>query len=340
MAAYRKWGVDIAIDLEHQMLDQHLGADPTARDARGWCKLDVRPDGSLWAVDVKWTRDGAERLAEKRQRYVSPAFGADQETKRVTQVLNIAITAMPATHETPALVAATARGTMDAALVQKAIDALVNEDSKAALDILKGLIVSAAGGDSAPEEPAAEVPEVPVIEESATPPTTEEDEEKKKEAVVTSRLLRATGRENIVEALADLDVFRASHLELETKRQELATERAVLDTAERRKGCVDLVRLAGRAPATVWADAFDKSSAPKKYLADMPLADFRDYVSDAIKANAGRREIRPPTGKTAVTKDASSAPSATPTYGLTPEQLVFCKEAGCDPAVFARLKSR
>jgi hypothetical protein len=106
MAAYKEWGVDLMIDLEHQSLTPGTPADPTARDARGWCQLELRPDGSLWAVNVSWTPDGAARLREKRQRYISPAFGFNRETSRVTKILNVAITAMPATHETPALVAA------------------------------------------------------------------------------------------------------------------------------------------------------------------------------------------------------------------------------------------
>src|SRR5687768_7283872 len=61
MDAYRVWGVDLAIDLEHQMLDGAPHPDPTARDARGWAKLEVR-NGELWAVNVRWTGDGAARI--------------------------------------------------------------------------------------------------------------------------------------------------------------------------------------------------------------------------------------------------------------------------------------
>lgn len=104
MAAQDAHQVDRMIDLEHLSLDtESNNFDP---DARGWCKLELRDDGSLWAVDVKWTEDGAQRLRDKRQRYVSPAFEIDPETKRVTKIVNIALTALPATHGTPELVAA------------------------------------------------------------------------------------------------------------------------------------------------------------------------------------------------------------------------------------------
>lgn len=103
MDAYRTWGVDLAIDLEHQMLECEIPADPTARDARGWCGLEVRPDGSLWAINVQWTEDGAARLKGKRQRYISPAFSFDMETRQVLELTNIALVSMPATRGTPAL---------------------------------------------------------------------------------------------------------------------------------------------------------------------------------------------------------------------------------------------
>lgn len=104
MAAYEKHGVDLMIDLEHESLDSTpVRAD--SRDARGWAKLELR-NGELWAVDVKWTGDGAERLREKRQRYTSPAFYQDEDTGRVKELINVAICAMPATHGIAPLVAA------------------------------------------------------------------------------------------------------------------------------------------------------------------------------------------------------------------------------------------
>jgi hypothetical protein len=103
MDAYATWGVDLMIDLEHQALEGDVPPDPTARDARGWCNLELREDGSLWAVNVQWTEDGAERLKQKRQRYISPAFTFDVNTNRIMSLTNIALVAMPATRGTPAL---------------------------------------------------------------------------------------------------------------------------------------------------------------------------------------------------------------------------------------------
>lgn len=104
MAAYRKRGTRVMIDLEHLALDtESPHFDP---DARGWCDLEVR-EGELWAVNVTWTADGATRIKDRRQIYVSPAFLTDKD-RRVVEIHNVAICAMPATHAPQQLIAASA----------------------------------------------------------------------------------------------------------------------------------------------------------------------------------------------------------------------------------------
>lgn len=106
MAEYAAHGVDIAIDREHLSLDQEsANYDP---DARGWCNLEVR-NGELWAVNVRWTPDGLERLRNKTQRYISPVFTYAKESLQILSLYNIAICAIPATYEAPPLVAASKR---------------------------------------------------------------------------------------------------------------------------------------------------------------------------------------------------------------------------------------
>lgn len=134
MAAYQKHGVDLMIDLEHESLDE-TPARADSRDARGWAKLELR-NGELWAVDVKWTPDGAERLRSKKQRYISPAFYQNEDTGRVEEVLNVAICAMPATHGIAPLVAASTRVAARAASVKaraRGYVALVRASATAAI---------------------------------------------------------------------------------------------------------------------------------------------------------------------------------------------------------------
>jgi phage I-like protein len=103
MACYQQQAVKVMIDLEHLSLDDTASNyDP---DARGWTTFEL-DKGELWASTVEWTPDGATRLEDKRQRYISPAFTVDKETRRVKAVVNLALVGMPATHDAQDLLAA------------------------------------------------------------------------------------------------------------------------------------------------------------------------------------------------------------------------------------------
>lgn len=114
MATFAERGVDMMIDLEHETILSagKVASRPDAKDARGWYRLEMRA-GELWAVDVRWTPDGERRLAEKTQRYISPTFGVSTETLEIMDLVNCALTSDPATHDAPALVAASARELSD-----------------------------------------------------------------------------------------------------------------------------------------------------------------------------------------------------------------------------------
>lgn len=354
MAAYRAWGVDLAIDLEHQMLEQGIASDPTAKDARGWCQLELASDGSLWAINVRWTPDGAARLTEKRQRYVSPAFEIDPESQRVTKIVNVAITAIPATHQTPALVAASLkRLSMDPKLVQQALDALIEGDTEKCAELLKGAIAAAASTPeaeaapapeamAAPEEPAPAPAEEPKPEESAIAPAPsaeapkgEEDEEEEKAAVVAaSKLVRLSGKTSLVDALLEIEAWRKSHIELETERQKLAVEKKALESAERRKLCVELVTQGGLAPAAVWAD--DKCSSPKAYLASMSIADLREFAK-ASKSTKATPKASAPKGAPVDGDKEFTTPHGV--VALSAREIKTCAEAGADLQVYANNKA-
>lgn len=314
MAAHEKWGVDLMIDLEHQALEVGAPSEPTARDARGWFRLELRPDGSLWATGVTWTPDGMQRLAEKRQRYVSPAFGVDTDTSRITSIINVALVAIPATHETPALVAASGRGAsmLSAELVKEALDALQADDSAKAMELLKGILAEAASG-----EPADEPAEEPPAEEPAALAAAPGD--KPEEVVAALGAVTSLSGKSLVASVADIRTWHASHVTLAAERKVLADREAVLESAERRKLCIEMVTLGGRAPATVWSDS--SSTAPKAYLAAMPIADLRAMHADTVRASARPVAIAPPAGATA--------------HGLTDRQLAKATAAKIDPAKYA-----
>ncbi len=254
MSTYAKHQVDRMIDLEHLSLDSESRSfDP---DARGWCKLELREDGSLWAVGVTWTEDGQARLKSKRQRYISPTFGVDPNTKRVTKVLNIALTALPATHGTPELVAArealSATVTtlaigekMDPSQISEALDALIAGDAEKCAEILKAIVTTAASG-----EPAPAADDAPVEEMLAADPAPPADEEPKEVAAATSRLARLTGKTTLGGALDEVEVWRKSHIEIEARNETLKQEQAALELGKRKENAIMFTRLGVETPAT------------------------------------------------------------------------------------------
>lgn len=319
IAAYRKHGVDRMIDLEHLSLDPHApNYDP---DARGWSGLEVRRDAQgqpeLWAVNVRWTPDGAARLTEKRQRYMSPAFLRDEKSGRVVKVINIAITALPASHATTALMAASIQGsTMPTDDIKAAIKAMKEGDGDSALAVLEAMLVAAASGEEAapPAEEAA-----PEMSAEAVETPAEDEEEKKEPMAAAASILRLTGKSTHVEALSEVEAWRESHIKLEAERSKLATERAVLESSERRRLVSELVKLGAEIPATAWAD--DKATKPCKRLASEPLAELRDRV----------RALS--TGRAAVAAAGPRSPNSVPEV-LSARELAMCAAKKIDPAKY------
>ncbi len=112
MANHAQHGADGMLDLEHLSLDDSSPHyDP---DARGWYQLELRPAekpqpgaaNDLYSVAVTYTEDGDARIRGKRQRYISPAFTRDPKTNRVRRLINVALTALPASDDLTPLVAA------------------------------------------------------------------------------------------------------------------------------------------------------------------------------------------------------------------------------------------
>lgn len=132
MDEFRRGGVDMMIDLNHESTDE-ISARADSKDARGWFKLEVRA-GELWAVDVRWTPDGERRLAERTQRYISPTFGADRKTGEIVGLVACALVARPATLGAPALVAASKRAPMteaDKATCRAALAGIIRRELRA-----------------------------------------------------------------------------------------------------------------------------------------------------------------------------------------------------------------
>lgn len=102
MKAWKSYGNDLCFDYEHYSVN---GDSPGDGKAAGWFKLELRDDG-LYAVDIKWTDQAAAQIAKAEWRYFSPTFDFDKKSGRILELVNVALTNIPATKNLPALVAA------------------------------------------------------------------------------------------------------------------------------------------------------------------------------------------------------------------------------------------
>jgi phage I-like protein len=92
----------VALDFDHRM------AKPSStNDARGagHCRLELRNDG-LWAVDVSFTPTALKQVQDGEWLYFSPFFGATKDGHHIVQLMNIALTGIPAMKNLGSLIAA------------------------------------------------------------------------------------------------------------------------------------------------------------------------------------------------------------------------------------------
>jgi hypothetical protein len=173
-----------------------------------------------------------------------------------------------------------------------------------------------------PSEPASEPPAA-----AAAAPEKPADEEPAVAARVAARVATLAGKP-AVEAVSEVERWRASHLELESERAKVASERAALEASERRALVVRLVTDCGEAPATAWAD--DAASKPADPWASMPIAALRARV-EKLSGKGAPKDPKPPVG---------GSDAVMGVHGLDERELAICKETGCEPATFAALKAR
>lgn len=336
MAAYARDGVDLMIDLEHSSIDQQAFANrEDAGDARGWFKLALRPGPELWATNVTWTPDGARRLAEKTQRYVSPVSYRDSETGRAVYVLNCAICAMPATYgaeplvaanrrnaQAPigrlkaklarAIVAATSRG-MNPKLVQQALEVIQSGDGNAALELLKAFLAD----EVSEGDPSAAVD--PAVAAAASPADPMAPGAQSEPAANSAEYTALRKEFNVLKAKADAR-------ELEDQRVCIA----------------ELVALGVESPATAWLvrdatagqaaiTAADRIPVPR--LAAESAGDMRARLV-VLRKNAPARPRPPEGGESPGLADADKESIAAEVKRLRPDQIVAAQKRGMTPEAF------
>lgn len=296
--------VDRMIDLEHLSLDELApNYDP---DARGWCRLEVR-NGELWAVGLTWCPDGVERLTSRKQRYLSPAFPVDED-RRIIKIVNIALTAIPATHDAPALIAASLKGrTMDPILVLLSQLCPSHGLSSRALALLAAVAegeTPAEDGGTAPAgkwatvvKTAAEAADalkgVQKVKDPDEAMSLAQAAQKAVEAFEAAfNALTGGAAPEPVEAAApapkegapaaeetmhaqerELVSLRAVAAEHSAMVAKLAAERVAAEMTERRSIVGELVRLGHETPATAWSD--NEGKVPAEPWASMPIVALR-----------------------------------------------------------------
>jgi phage I-like protein len=106
MESYSRRQVDLTMDYEHQALHEPPIEAPAS--CKSWVPQ-IR-NGELWATECKWTDRAYGYLLAGEYRYFSPAFSHDDDG-RIKEVLNIALTNIPAMRGIAPLVAASRRET-------------------------------------------------------------------------------------------------------------------------------------------------------------------------------------------------------------------------------------
>lgn len=110
MNAATEHGADFSIDINHQSLNPNPANPLEAAKAAGFFRVELR-DGALWAVNVRWTEVAAAAIRAREFRFISPAVGIDPESGRLTHLINIALTNVPAMNGLEPLMAASITGT-------------------------------------------------------------------------------------------------------------------------------------------------------------------------------------------------------------------------------------
>jgi hypothetical protein len=359
MAEYQAGGVQLCLDLEHDSLDpKKRTARADAADAMGWYDLEQRTDGSLWAINVRWSSEGERRLRGKLQRYTSPAFLTieDENAERPTRLINVALCAMPATLEATPLVAASeglpacllalAKSSANSQIMKpikkkvspaptsvqlslspeeakKAVDVLATQDGAAALLLVQEILTSAASGDAAPmPESGDAAPELadPTVAPEGAPPA---DDKKKAEATALTMLSTLTG-------VADPQ-------EVITRFRAMSDSLAASDLESRRDLVGKLVVLGRETPATAW-DGNPEARKPKARFLSEPLAELRDRVAQFEKTPLSAAPTAPsskdsPTagGKVVTLTDGTEV-------SLSASELEACAEYKTTPEAYAQNK--
>jgi len=324
MRAYRTHGNQLCFDYEHKS----IAHDTRAGDgkAAGWFAIELRKDG-LWAVDIRWTDKAAAEISAREWRYWSPTFECDHKTGRISALVNVALTNIPATHRLQPLVAASRKGQMDPKEDEKFCEDSAadkqedcEDDAKAEkLAKIKALRAELA----ALEADAGETEEMADSEDED-----EGDDDPEAEPVAKLSLLDVARKVTGL-AKADSETLAGALVALseQAKAAEAARKKLAQVTGNARKTMVDKAIASGQLEPSKRAWALSQSeSVLKGYLAISPKR------SIGTAAHEEPQDVALSDGSQAFIVGGR-------TITLSAQELDGCRRMGNDPAKYAAHKA-
>lgn len=320
MRAYRRHGNLLCFDYEHKAIEH--GGRPGDGKSAGWFKLELCEDG-LYAADVRWTDKASAEISAREWLYFSPAFASDK-TGRITELVNVALTNIPATHRLKPLVAASRKGTMDPQEDEDKLAATETEDEDKAAKLAKCKALRA--------ELAAKQEELAALEAEAgeTEALAEETEEgdDDPEAEPTAKLSLLSVARKVTK------LSKASEEELSGALVALSEQAA--EAALLRK---QLSKLTGATKRTVVDKAIASGQlqpSQRQWALSQSDVALKGYLAVTPKRAVGVTEHHEPSIDSQTSGNVFTVGGRTVT--LSREELLLSKQLGTDPAAYAAHK--
>lgn len=293
MAEYAAHGKPLLMDFNHGTT--YSTPTPEMAVSAGEFTPSIKADG-LYATAIKWTDRASKMLTAKEYRLFSPYFnheGTDQEgVRRVTRLINCALTNLPALDHIEPLMAADAKG--DDPMECKACDALSKQLSvkDEELTALRAEITSLKGAVTAP-------------------------------AALRASVLKLTGKDSDESALGVLEAHKHSHGEVADLKRKLTEIETAKLSAEFATALDKAVTDGKVAPAqkSFWEgiakeDGFGKATAR--------LTAFAETATALTVGAGGDGDKRPPAAKLTMGAEQKDMVA---TLGWTPEKLAAFQKA-------------
>lgn len=215
--------------------------------------------------------------------------------------------------------------------VKKALDAIKNGDTEAALALLEEMIADAAAGGAASTDPAAAAQDASAPAADQPPPSPDAE-------------MAALGRMAcLITGSKDAGVALLTLRELHANSQLAAKEAAANAVRERNALVAELVVCGAEFPATAWerdaSGAIPEGDArrPVKRLADESLDSLRERVKLLKASRASGGGFRPPT--TGESVEGRTFKTSKGEIQLSAREIKNCESQGADVNAYAENKA-